>query len=137
MSKRIITTQDLATEEELTLYQDTGRKLCVNDERIAVVSALGDGIVALSTRSRTVHISATDYWRVLHGEGGLDPYAAGILAARLAHLEHHATALIEVIEHEERLSRTAYPVIWQQIAALRTALGITGAAETAPVHAAM
>jgi hypothetical protein len=134
MSERTITTRDLGAEEELTLYQDAGGKLYVNDERIWSVSALGDGIVALTTGIRTVHIDATDYWRVLHGEGGLSPHAAGILAARLAHLEHHATALIAAIEYEERLSRTAYPAIWQQIAGLRTALD---AAETAPVRAAM
>jgi len=32
MSERMITTQDLGTEEELTLYQDAGGRLYVNDE---------------------------------------------------------------------------------------------------------
>jgi hypothetical protein len=51
----MITTQDLGTEEELTLYQDAGRRLYVGDERIWEVSALGDGIVALTTSIRTLH----------------------------------------------------------------------------------
>jgi len=136
MSERMITTRDLGTEEDLTFYQDAGGRLYVDDERIWEVSALGDGIVALTTGIRTVHISATDYWRVLHGEDGPSPHHAGILAARLAHLERHAAALIGAIEYEERLSPTAYPAIWEQIVALRTALGAADAAETAPVREA-
>ena len=128
MRERMITTQDPGTEEKLTLRLDADGTLYVGDERIWSVSALGDGIVALSTGVRMVHISATDYWRVLHGEGGLEAHAAGILAARLAHLEHHTTALIEAIEHEQQLSRSAYPAIWKQIDALQTALGIADAA---------
>jgi hypothetical protein len=138
MSERMITTQDPGTDEELTLYQNADGRLYVGDERIWSVSALGDGIVALTTGIRTVHISATDYWQVLHGEGGPSPHHAGILAARLAHLEQHAAALIGAIEHEEWLSPTptAYPAIWEQIVALRTALGAADAAETAPVREA-
>jgi hypothetical protein len=136
MSERMITTQDLGTEEELTLYQDPGRRLYVGDERIWAVSALGDGIVALTTSIGTLHISAADYWRVLHGDGDASPRQAGILAARLAYLERHATALIGAIEYEERLSPTVYPAIWEQIVALRTALGAADAADTVPVREA-
>jgi hypothetical protein len=44
MSERMITTQDPGTEEDLTLFQDAGGRLYVDDERIWEVSALGDGI---------------------------------------------------------------------------------------------
>jgi hypothetical protein len=132
----MITTQDPGTEEDLTLFQDAGGRLYVGDERIWEVSALGDGIVALTTGIRTVHISATDYWKVLHGDGDASPRQAGTLAARLAHLERHAAALIAAIEYEERLSPTAYPAIWEQIVALRTALGAADTAEMIPVRGA-
>lgn len=132
MSERMITTQDLGTEEELTLYQDDSGQLYVGDERIWSVSALGDGIVALSTGIRTVHISATDYWRVLHGEGSPSPHDAGVLAARLAHLERHAILLIEAIV-EARISPATYPRIWKRLEALQTALGAAEAAEPVSV----
>jgi len=93
--------------------------------------------VALTTGIRTVHISATDYWRVLHGEGRPSPHHAGILAARLAHLERHATALIAALEQEAQIAPTAYPAIWEQITALRTALGTAAAAEMTPLREAM
>jgi len=80
---------------------------------------------------------ATDYWRVLHGEGRPSPHHAGILAARLVHLERHATALIAAIEQEAQIAPTAYPAIWEQITALRTALGTAAAAEMTPLREAM
>jgi hypothetical protein len=129
----MITAQDLGTEEELTLYQDAGGRLYVNDERVWSISALGDGVVALTTGIRLVHITATAYWRVLHGEDGPSPHTAGILAARLAHIERRAAALIEAIGQETRISPIAYPAIWEQVEALRTALGTVDAAELAPV----
>jgi len=73
---------------------------------------------------------------VLHGEGEPSPHYAGIQAARLAHIEQHATALIAAIAHEAQISPTTYPAIWEQIEALRTALGAAAAAETAPVREA-
>jgi len=136
MSERTITAQDLGTEEELTLYQDARGRLYADDERVWSVNALGDGIIALGTGIRTVHISATDYWRLLHGEGELSPHHAGILAARLAHIEQHATALIEAIVHDAHVSPGTYPAIWERIEALRTALGAAAGAETAPAREA-
>jgi hypothetical protein len=55
MSERMIRAQDLGTDEELTLSQDASGRLYVDDERVWSVSALGDGIVALTTGIRTVH----------------------------------------------------------------------------------
>lgn len=136
MSERTITTQDLGTEEELTLCQDARGRLYVDDERVWSVSALGDGVVALGTGIRTLHIGATDFWRALHGEGELSPHHAGILAARLTHIEQHAAALIEAIVHETQISPTTYPAIWEHIEALRTALSAAAVAETAPVREA-
>jgi hypothetical protein len=130
MSERTITAQDVGTEEELTLSQDAGSRLYVNDERVWSVSALGDGLVALTTGIRTVHISATDYGKLLHGEGGPSLRTAGILAARLAHLERHATALIEALLLEARITPVTHPVIWERVAALQAALA-AGAAKTA------
>jgi hypothetical protein len=77
MSEQTITTQDLGAEEELTLSQDASGRLYVNDERVWSVSAMGDEIVALTTDIRTVHVSATDYWSVLHGEGEPSPRPLG------------------------------------------------------------
>jgi hypothetical protein len=131
MSERTITTQDVGTEEELTLSQDAAGQLLVNDEPIWSVSALDDGIVALATNLRMVHISALDYWRLLYGDAGPSPRVAGMLAARLTHIECHATELIEEIVREARISPTAFPAIWERVAALRTALGATSASEVA------
>jgi hypothetical protein len=131
MSDRIITTQDLGTEEELTLSQDADGRLHVNDEPIWSVSALGDGIVALTTGIRTVHIGAVDYWRLLYGDAGPSPRVAGMLAARLTHVECHAAELIEAIEQEARISPAAFPAIWERIATLRTALSSEAASEVA------
>jgi hypothetical protein len=73
---------------------------------------------------------------VLHGESGPSPQAAGVLAARLAHLERHATALIAAIEQEEQISPIAYPMIWERMAALRRDLGSVDTAELAPLREA-
>jgi hypothetical protein len=89
----------------------------------------------MTLRNRIDHLFESAFARP-RGEGHLSPHHAGILAARLAHLERHATALIEAIEQEERLSPTAYPAIWEQITALRTALGTADTGETVPVRAA-
>jgi hypothetical protein len=127
MSTQMIATHDLATEEELILYQGTGEQLYVWDEPVSSVSALSDGIVALSTETRTVHIGAADYWRVLHGDGGASAYTAGLLAARLAHIKQHATALIDTLAQQAQAAPAVYLASSAQIAALRTALGMPAA----------
>ena len=43
------------------------------------------------------------------------------LTARLAHIEHHAAALIGALVHEARIAPAMYPAIWEQITALRVA----------------
>jgi hypothetical protein len=131
----MIRAQDLGTDEELTLSQDASGRLYVGDERVWSISALGDGIVALTTGIRTVHISTADYWRALHGDTGPSTQMAGQLAARLAHLEHHAAALIDALVHEARITPATYPAIWEQVAGLRVALGISDAEESAHVQA--
>jgi hypothetical protein len=131
MSERTITIQDVGTEEELTLSQDAGGRLLVNDEPVWSISALDDGIVALATSLRTVHIGAVDYWRLLYGDAGPSPRVAGMLAARLTHVECHAAELIAEIVREPSISRAAFPAIWERIAMLRTALGTTSASEAA------
>ena len=137
MSERTIITHDLGTEEELALSQDDGGQLHVNDESIRSVSALDDGIVALTTNSRTVHIGAVDYSRLLYGDAGPSPRVAGMLAARLTHIECHAAELIEEIVREARVSPAEFPAIWERIAALRTALGTTSASEVALAYEAL
>ena len=67
----------MGIEEELTLSHDASGRLYVDDERIWSISALGDGIVALTTGIRTVHISAADYWRALHGDASPSTHTAG------------------------------------------------------------
>ena len=123
MGEQTITILDVGTDEELSLFQDSAGRLYVDDERVWSVSALGDGIVALTTGIRTVHIGAADYWRALHGEDGPSVHRAGILAARVAHLEDRTAALIAAIAHEPRITPAAYPAIWERIKELRTALG--------------
>jgi hypothetical protein len=131
MDEWTIATQDLGTEEKLNLFHDAGGLLYVGDERIWSISALGDGIVALTTSIRTIHISAADYWRLLHGDAGPSLQEAGILAARLAHLERYATALITALVHEAHISPATYPSIWRQIEALQTFLGRLDTADNA------
>lgn len=135
MSEQMIRAEDLGTEEELTLSHDASGRPYVDDERVWSISALGDGIVALTTGIRTVHISAADYWRALHGDASPSTHTAGQLTARLAHIEHHAAALIDALVHEARIAPAMYPAIWEQITALRVALGVSDAEESAYMHA--
>jgi hypothetical protein len=134
MSERMIMTRDLGTNEELTLFQDAGGRLYINDERVWHVGALNTGLVALTTGIRTVHIAAADYWLALHGEGAPSLKTAGVLIARLAHLERDALALIAAIEQAEGISPAAYPAVWDRIAALRTLVTDVAPAEPAPAE---
>jgi hypothetical protein len=132
MGEQMIRVQDLGTDEELTLSRDAGGRLYVDDERVWSVSALGDGIIALNTGIRTMHIGAADYWRALHGDAGPSTRTAGQLAAQLAHVEYHALALIDALVYEARISPTTHPAIWEQIAELRVALGVAPAQDAVP-----
>jgi len=123
MIERIIKTVDLGTDEQLMLSLDAHAQLFVGDAPIHAVSALGDGLVALTTAHRTVHIGAADYWRLLHGDMPPSMREAGYLAAQLAHVRSHAQELIELLDQEELLDNAYYPSIADAIAALETALG--------------
>jgi hypothetical protein len=50
-----------------------------------------------------------DYWWARHGETEPSPQVAGMLAARLAHIERNAATLIGAIEQETPISHSAYP----------------------------
>jgi hypothetical protein len=123
MIERIIESVDLGTDEQLVLLLDTHEQLFLSDQTVQAISALGDGIVALTTASRTVHIGAADYWRLLHGEVPPSMRDAGHLAAQLAHVRSHAYELIELLDQEELLDNAYYPSIANVVAALETALG--------------
>ena len=124
MIERIIETVDLGTDEQLILLSGAHEQLFVGDEPTQSVSALGDGIVALTTARRTVHIDAADYWRLLHGDVPPSMRAAGYLAAQLAHVRSHTRELIALLEQEELLDNAYYPSIADVVAALETALGL-------------
>jgi hypothetical protein len=47
-------------------------------------STLGDGLVALTTVHRTLHVGAADYWRLLDGDVPPSMRQVGYLAAQLA-----------------------------------------------------
>jgi hypothetical protein len=123
MDERIIETIDVGTDEQLMLSIEANGRLHVGDEPVQAVSALADGIVALAVGRRTVHIDATDYWRLLHD--GVPPSLrqAGHLAAQLAHVQSHARELLAVLEQEELLDNAYYPSIADIAVALETALG--------------
>ena len=123
MIERIIETVDLGTDEQLMLSLDAHGQLFVGDEPIHSVSALGDGLVALTIAHRTIHVGAADYWRLLHGDVPPSMRQAGYLAAQLAHVRSHAYELIELLDQEELLDNAYYPSIADTIAALETALG--------------
>jgi hypothetical protein len=123
MIERIIEAVDLGTDEQLVLSHDAHEQLFANDEPVQAISALGDGIVALTTAPRTVHIGAADYWRLLHGDVPPSMRDAGHLAAQLAHVRSHAYELIELLDQEELLDNAYYPSIANAVAALETALG--------------
>jgi hypothetical protein len=123
MDERIIDTIDVGTDEQLILAIDANGQLYVGDEPAPTISALGGGIVALTTARRTVHISADDYWWLLHGGVPPSMHEAGYLAAQLAHVRKHARELIELLDQEELLDNAYYPSIAEVAAALRTALG--------------
>ena len=123
MIERIIEVVDLGTDEQLVLSLDAHAQLFVGEEPAQTISALGDGIVALTTVVRTVHIGAADYWRLLHGDVPPSMRDAGHLAAQLAHVRSHAHELIELLDQEELLDNAYYPSIANVVAALETALG--------------
>jgi hypothetical protein len=123
MDERIIETIDVGTDEQLMLSIDADGRLYVGDELAHAISALGDGIVALTTAHRTVHIGAADYWRLLHDDVPPTLREAGYLAAQLAHVRSHARQLIELLDQEELLDNAYYPSIEEVTAALQTALG--------------
>jgi hypothetical protein len=52
VSEQMIMAQDLRAEEELILSHNASGRLYVDDERVWPISALGDGIVALTTGAR-------------------------------------------------------------------------------------
>lgn len=123
MDERIIETIDVGTDEQLMLSMDADGRLSVGDELVQAISALDEGIVALTTTLRTVHIGAADYWRLLHGDVPPSQREAGYLAAQLAHVRKHATELIELLDQEELLDNAYYPSIAEVAAELQTALG--------------
>jgi hypothetical protein len=123
MIERIIESVDLGTDEQLVLSLDAHAQLFVGDEPVQAISALGDGIVALTTALRTVHIGTADYWRLLHGDVPPSMRDAGHLAAQLAHVRSHANELIELLDQEELLDNAYYPSIANVVAAIETALG--------------
>jgi hypothetical protein len=123
MIERIIESVDLGTDEQLVLSLDAHAQLFVGDEPVQAISALSDGIVALTTARRTVHIGAADYWLLLHGDVPPSMRDAGHLAAQLAHVRSHAHELIELLDEEELLDNAYYPSIANVVAALETALG--------------
>jgi hypothetical protein len=90
MRERIIETTDVGTDEQLMLTIEPNERLSVGDEPVRSISAIGDGIVALATTTRTVHISAADYWRLLYGDVPPSKRQAGLLAAQLAHVRGYA-----------------------------------------------
>jgi hypothetical protein len=123
MDQRIIETIDVGTDEQLMLSIEANGQIYVGDELIHAISALGDGIVALGTAHRTVHIDAADYWRLLHDDVPPSRRAAGHLAAQLAHVRSHARELLALLEQEELLDNSYYPSIADIAVALETALG--------------
>ena len=123
MNERIIETSDLGTDEQILLSIDAAGELYVADEPVQTISAIGGGIVALATLSRTAHVGAADYWRILHGDIPPSQHEAGYLAAQLAHARSHARELIELLEHEELLDNAFYLSLADIVTALQTALG--------------
>jgi hypothetical protein len=123
MDERIIETIDVGTDEQFMLSIAANGQLHIGDELVHAISALGDGIVALRTARRTVHIDAADYWRLLHGDVPPSRREAGYLAAQLAHVQSHARELIGLLEQEELLDNAYYPSIAEVVVALETALG--------------
>jgi hypothetical protein len=109
MDERIIETIDIGTDEQLMLSIDASGRIYVADEPAPEISAVGGGIVALTTAHRTVHIGAADYWRLLHGDVPPSLRDAGYLAAQLAHVRKHACELIALLEQEELLDSAYYP----------------------------
>jgi hypothetical protein len=114
MNKRIIETVDLGTDEQLLLTIDANAELSVGGEPVWSVSGLGDGIVALTTAFRTVHIGAADYWRLLHGDVPPSARAAGKPAAQLARVR--APELIAQLDQEESPDNAFYPSIVDMVA---------------------
>jgi hypothetical protein len=129
MSEPTIETLDLGTDESLRLALDAGMRLYVDDERVWAVNALDQGVVALTTGIRTVHISAADYWRLLHGAAHPSAQEAGHLAAQLAQVKSYAAQLIDQLARQGLIDYQAYPDIWGRVAALRIALGMPEATQ--------
>jgi hypothetical protein len=125
MRERMIETVDLGTDERLILLSDACMRLYVGDERVWSVSALGDGIVALGTVLRTVHIGAADYWRLLHGDVPPTERAAGYLAAQMAQVRGHVVELIDQLAREGLIDCASYPGVCEAVASLETALGVS------------
>jgi hypothetical protein len=123
MDERIIETIDIGTDEQLMLSIDASGRIYVADEPAPEISALGGGIVALTTARRTVHIDAANYWRLQHDDVPPSLRDAGYLAAQLAHMRRHACELVELLDQEELLDNAYYPSIERVVAELRTALG--------------
>jgi hypothetical protein len=123
MNQRIIETIDVGTDEQLMLSIEANGQFYVGNELVQAISVLSDGIVALRTTHRTVHIDAADYWRLLHGDVPPSTRQAGNLAAQLAHVRSHAHKLIGLLEQEELLDNAYYPSIADVVVALETALG--------------
>jgi hypothetical protein len=123
MDERIIETIDVGTDEQVMLSMEANGQLYVGDELVHAICALCDGIVALTTARRTVHIDTADYWQLLHGDMPPSIRQAGSLAAQLAHVQSHARELIALLEQEELLDNAYYPSIAEVAVALETALG--------------
>ena len=123
MDERIIETADVATDEQLMVSFEAKGRLLVGEEPVSSISALGGGIVALTTALRTVHVSAAEYWRMLHGDTPPSVREAGYLAAQLAHVQNHARELLQQLDQEELLDNSYYPSITAAAAALEIALG--------------
>jgi len=124
MRERLIETVDLGTDERLMLLADAQARLYVGEELVWSVSALGDGIVALATSHRTVHIGAANYWRLLYGDLPPSTRVAGCMAAQLAHARSHVAELIDQLAREGLLDHARYPAICAAATALDTALAL-------------
>ena len=124
MYERTIETLDLGTDEPIALAHDASMRIYVDDERVWTVNALDRGVVALTTGINTVHISAADYWRLLHGAAHPSMHEAGHLAARLAQAKNYTEQLIDQLTRQGLIDFRTYPEIWGRVAALRMALDI-------------
>lgn len=124
MNEEPIEALDLGTDELLSLSKGAAGRIFVDDERVWSISALADGIVALTTGIRTVHISATDYWRLLHGDARPSTREAGHLVAQLEHLRSHALELLDQLGSEGLIDPIRYPGVYETVTFLRTALGL-------------